>query len=210
MKPVDAAALLFAISCLILIWMKQQQAWGGLVTIIAAYVIKKKNDRTAKKDDDVTVLIVDDDSSYGYLIDIQLSKCDAAKFITMQADCIATAVELIKDRTFSIILCDLGLPNGRGVSSLSRLSVASGDTPMVVITGREENAAELEVLRRHCDEVLYKDKIELRFLGSILLGVISHKRPLGKAKKRNDGKSWLKSAAEFVGGALRTWFGPKE
>lgn len=209
MKPVDVAALLFTISCLVLIWMKQQQAWGGLVTILAAYVAKRWNGK-AKKDDSVTVLIVDDDPDYGYLIDIELSKCDAAKFITMQADCIATAIEIIKDRTFSIILCDLGLPNGRGVASLSRLSVASGDTPMVVITGREENAAELEVLRRHCDEVLYKDKIDLRFLGSILLGIISHKRPLGKAKKRDDGKSWLKSAAEFVGGALRSWFGPKE
>lgn len=209
MKPVDVIALLFAVSCIIIIWMKQQQAWGALIGILAAYVAKKRNGK-AKTDGSVTVLIVDDDASYGYLIDIELSRSDAAKFVTMQAESIATAIELIKDRTFSVILCDLGLPNGRGISSLARLSVASGDTPMVVITGREENATELQVLRRHCDEVLYKDKVELRFLGGILLGVISHRRPLGKAQKRNDDKSWLKSAAEFVGSALKTWFGPKD
>lgn len=210
MKPVDAIALLFTLSCLVLIWMKQQQAWGALIAVLAAYVAKRKNGKVTKSSDSVAVLIVDDDWSYRDLIEIHLAKSDAANFVIEHAESITTAIELIKDRTFSIILCDLKLQNGEGVSNLSRISVVSGDTPMVVITGREESASELGVLRRHCDEVLYKKTVELRFLGGILLGVISHRRPLGKAKKRDDGKSWLKSAAEFIGSALKSWFGPKD
>ena len=173
----------------------------------------------------ITVLLVEDDADYGYLVERWLSKCDDAAFNFLQAESINEAIETLATVVVHLLVCDLSLPNGKGLGGVSRLHALVPDIPIVILTGREENPDELESLLRHAAEVIYKQKLEGRFLGGQLVGVVLQQR-LESALAENEKLKaqlavyqkpkpvWFKRAAralpELAGKVLKAWLGPKD
>lgn len=127
----------------------------------------------------ISVLLVEDDPDYGFMVERWLSHSEYADFTIEQAGSRGEALGLLAKRVFDIIISDLKLPNGSGLGILTQLRAVASETPLVVLTGREESAEDTESLLRHSDGVFYKQKMQGRetlFLGLNLIRIVLERR----------------------------------
>ena len=98
------------------------------------------------------VMVVEDDAPVRHLITASLSAEDYTVIIAQTA---AEAVHLATTRNPYMILLDLGLPDGDGVEVIKQIRVWT-ETPIIVISARDEDTDKIEALDAGADDYLTK------------------------------------------------------
>jgi signal transduction histidine kinase len=78
--------------------------------------------------------------------------------------------------TVDIILLDLGLPDAQGLVAIRRARIAAPDTPLVVLTGMDDEALAAQSLQEGAQDYLIKGQIETRGLLRALRYATERKR----------------------------------
>ena len=102
--------------------------------------------------DKCKVMVVEDDAPVRHLITASLSAEDYTVIVAQTA---AEAVNLATTRNPYMILLDLGLPDGDGVEVIKQIRVWA-ETPIIVISARDEDADKIEALDAGADDYLTK------------------------------------------------------
>jgi DNA-binding response OmpR family regulator len=83
----------------------------------------------------------------------------------------ATGLAALDASSYAIILLDLGLPDGCGLSVLDRLRRRSDDTPVVILTARDDLETRVDGLDRGADDFLIKpfdvDELKARIRAAV-------------------------------------------
>jgi PAS domain S-box-containing protein len=103
----------------------------------------------------LSVLIVEDSPVEATLTHRMLSTRGALWTVEV-ADRLAAALKYLAASTVDIILLDLHLPDSRGLPTLVRLREAAPETPIVVLTGTEDEQAGIEALQQGAQDYLLK------------------------------------------------------
>ena len=98
------------------------------------------------------VMVVEDDAPVRHLITASLS---AEDYTVIVAHTAAEAVHLATTRNPYMILLDLGLPDGDGVEVIKQIRLWA-ETPIIVISARDEDADKIEALDAGADDYLTK------------------------------------------------------
>ena len=98
------------------------------------------------------VMVVEDDAPVRHLITASLS---AEDYTVIVAHTAAEAVHLATTRNPYMILLDLGLPDGDGVEVIKQIRVWT-ETPIIVISARDEDTDKIEALDAGADDYLTK------------------------------------------------------
>ena len=98
------------------------------------------------------VMVVEDDAPVRHLITASLS---AEDYTVIVAHTAAEAVNLATTRNPNMILLDLGLPDGDGVEVIKQIRVWT-ETPIIVISARDEDTDKIEALDAGADDYLTK------------------------------------------------------
>ena len=98
------------------------------------------------------VMVVEDDAPVRHLITASLSAEDYTVIVALTA---AEAVQLSATRNPDMILLDLGLPDGDGVEVIKQIRVWT-ETPIIVISARDEDTDKIEALDAGADDYLTK------------------------------------------------------
>lgn len=98
------------------------------------------------------VMVVEDDAPVRHLITASLS---AEDYTVIAAQTAAEAVHLATTRNPYMILLDLGLPDGDGVEVIKQIRVWT-ETPIIVISARDEDTDKIEALDAGADDYLTK------------------------------------------------------
>ena len=98
------------------------------------------------------VMVVEDDAPVRHLITASLSAEDYTVIVALTA---AEAVQLSATRNPDMILLDLGLPDGDGVEVIRHVRLWT-ETPIIVISARDEDADKIEALDAGADDYLTK------------------------------------------------------
>ena len=98
------------------------------------------------------VMVVEDDAPVRHLITASLSAEDYTVIVAQTA---AEAVHLATTRNPYMILLDLGLPDGDGVEVIKQIRVWT-ETPIIVISARDEDTDKIEALDAGADDYLTK------------------------------------------------------
>ena len=98
------------------------------------------------------VMVVEDDAPVRHLITASLS---AEDYTVIAAQTAAEAVHLATTRNPYMILLDLGLPDGDGVEVIRQIRVWT-ETPIIVISARDEDTDKIEALDAGADDYLTK------------------------------------------------------
>ena len=98
------------------------------------------------------VMVVEDDAPVRHLITASLSAEDYTVIVALTA---AEAVQLSATRNPDMILLDLGLPDGDGVEVIRQVRLWT-ETPIIVISARDEEADKIEALDAGADDYLTK------------------------------------------------------
>ena len=98
------------------------------------------------------ILVIEDDAPVRHLITVSLS---AEDYGVIAAATAAEAVQLAASQNPDIILLDLGLPDGDGVEVIEKVRLWT-ETPIIVISARDEDTDKIEALDAGADDYLTK------------------------------------------------------
>jgi DNA-binding NtrC family response regulator len=101
----------------------------------------------------IRILIVDDDP---YFLRVLSRILSAENFQVKTAEGACQAAQVLRDDTFDLVISDLRLPDGDGLSILQELRKAGREVPVVILTAYGEVDNYLEAMNAGATEYLNK------------------------------------------------------
>lgn len=119
----------------------------------------------------LSILLVEDNPG-DVLIIKELLKSAGVGFNLMSISTLKETLVLCMEQEFDIILLDLGLPDSIGVETLKKILVFNTKSPVVVMTGLDDEDTALESLRQGAQDYLVKSRLTAdNILRSIKYGI---------------------------------------
>ena len=116
------------------------------------------------------ILLVEDNPADARLLVELLTETGQEEFCFEVVDRISSALKLLDERQFEVILLDLSLPDGSGLDTVRHIFNAAPKTPIVVLTGLEDDSLALEAVQMGAQDYLVKGQTN----GQRLLQVICY------------------------------------
>ena len=93
------------------------------------------------------LFLVEDNEGDAFLVEGLLSDVLTEQPEVERAETLADLETLVERRGRpDVVLLDLGLPDSRGVETMSRAAAACGDSPIIVLTGTDDRATAIECI----------------------------------------------------------------
>jgi signal transduction histidine kinase len=122
------------------------------------------------------ILLVEDNPGDADLARERLAEADSPAFDVCHAMTLAAAIESLAARPSDAIILDLGLPDSRGIETVSRLKVASRDIPIIVVSGYVDDNLRALAIAEGAEDVFTKDESNSRLFWRSVLQIIEHRR----------------------------------
>lgn len=124
-----------------------------------------------------TVLIVEDDK---YMINFITMSLKKAGYASVNARSVAEAVSLFKANRPDLVILDLGLPDGDGREVIRDIR-EKADTPIIVVSARQEEQEKIEALDAGADDYVTKPF----YMGELMARIRAAMRKISQAKQGN-------------------------
>src|SRR5918997_891443 len=125
----------------------------------------------------VRVLLVEDNPADARLVEILLSEAgSSADFEVAHSERFAEALQRLEEATFEVILLDLSLPDSSGLETVSRMRVAAPRTPMVVLSGQDDEEVALRAVQQGAQDYLIKGQGDGNLLARTIRYAIERQR----------------------------------
>src|SRR5215203_2435852 len=105
------------------------------------------------------VLIVEDNAMDSSLFSTILRRGDDG-FDVVPAVRLADAIAECERATFHAIISDLTLPDSQGLDTFTRLKSVAGNTPIIVISGTDDESMALAAMREGAQDYLVKGRFD--------------------------------------------------
>ena len=114
--------------------------------------------------DNMRILLVEDNPGDARLLEWYLSKPGSGAFQVRRAERLSDALRELAATRFDLVLLDLSLPDSSGLDTVRAARAAAGMTPIVVLTGLDDEETALTTLRDGAQDYLIKGKFDNRGL----------------------------------------------
>jgi diguanylate cyclase (GGDEF)-like protein len=104
----------------------------------------------------VSVLLVEDNAADARMVEVTLTESARVHFRIERADRLTSALGRIAKDTFDLILLDLSLPDAWGLDTFVRVQDASPHTPIIVLTGLDDETLGIMAVQQGAQEYLVK------------------------------------------------------
>lgn len=122
------------------------------------------------------ILLIEDSQTDRTLIERLLHKAFGENCRIAHNSSLSAALGRLASTRFDAVLLDLTLPDNSGPSACDQIRDTSRDTPVVVLTGIDDEAVALESLNRGAQEFLVKGRVDERLLARAVRYAIERKR----------------------------------
>jgi diguanylate cyclase (GGDEF)-like protein len=123
----------------------------------------------------VRILLVEDNPGDERLIRLALSDVSGGRFEITTAKTLAAAVRLVQSAAYDAILLDLYLPDSNGLASVKELALAAPRTPILVVTGLDDDALANQVSQHGAQDYLVKGRSDQTLLSRAIRCAIARK-----------------------------------
>lgn len=106
------------------------------------------------------ILLVEDNAGDARLLREILHEAGSLRFDLKHVDRLAAAREWLGREPVDVVLLDLSLPDAHGLDSVRGMLEASPDTPLIVLTGLDDDATALQAVQAGAQDFLVKGKVE--------------------------------------------------
>ncbi|MCX7011794.1 MAG: response regulator, partial [Candidatus Sumerlaeota bacterium] len=144
------------------------------------------------------ILLVEDNADDALLLRKTLSRVPGAAFEWTEAPTLRLAIEGLAERSFDAILLDLGLPDSRGIDTFREVFGKAPDTPIVVMTGLDDESLALAAVRQGAQDYLVKGEAEPPLISRSLRYAVEraiNEKALRDAREQLEGQSRELAAA---------------
>ncbi len=101
------------------------------------------------------VLLVEDNPGDARLLQLELAEARVVIHMTL-AKRLDAGIEMLAARQFDLILLDLHLPDSSGIETFRRMSEQAGDTPIVVLSGMDDETVGIGAVHAGAQDYLVK------------------------------------------------------
>lgn len=108
----------------------------------------------------IRVLLVEDDPSQMALVEAILQREKGVVFEVKTADLLSAAFKPLREEQIDIVLLDLSLPDSHGIDTFLKVREVTCHTPVIVLTGNDDEELALEILRRGAQDYLFKGTVD--------------------------------------------------
>jgi signal transduction histidine kinase len=130
----------------------------------------------------INLLLVEDNPGDANLLRLALRKADAVYTLTHTED-LESALQLLASTHFDVILLDLSLPDCHGLETLTRVQSQATDTPVVVLTGNDDETLGVKALQAGAEDYLVKGSVDGCVLSRAMRYSIERHRILSQLKE---------------------------
>jgi signal transduction histidine kinase len=135
----------------------------------------------------ITVLLVEDNAGDARLIREELRAVEytdaaPAGFALLYADRLAAGLERLAADKVDVVLLDLSLPDAHGLGTLAKLREVAPATPVVVLTGLDDEELAARAVREGAQDYLVKDRVDGGVLGRTIRYAIERGRLLASER----------------------------
>jgi two-component system sensor histidine kinase UhpB len=131
------------------------------------------------------LLLVEDNPVDARLIREYLKEAPSGSFQLQHAARLEEALECLRRETFDLVLLDFGLPDSQGMETLSRVQMAGAKPPIVALTGLDDQAFAVEVVRAGAQDYLVKGQFDSQLLARTIRYAIERKRAEEEVRRLN-------------------------
>ena len=125
----------------------------------------------------VRVLLVEDNPADARLVEILLSEAgSSADFEVAHSERFVEALQRLEEATFEVILLDLSLPDSSGLETVSRMRAAAPRTPMVVLSGQDDEEVAFRAVQQGAQDYLIKGQGDGNLLARTIRYAIERQR----------------------------------
>jgi signal transduction histidine kinase len=128
------------------------------------------------------ILLIEDHPADARMVEIELADAqaaaaaDAGDFALIHVSRLEAALERLSRERFAVVLLDLRLPDSELLSTLGRVCSAAPESPVVVLTGIDDDDLALAAIQRGAQDYIYKDRLDGRLLLRTIRQAIQRKR----------------------------------
>lgn len=123
----------------------------------------------------VNILVVENEASFVGLLEAILLEEGRGDYRVAAAGTLAAALEKLQTQAFDLVLTDLSLPDARGLETFRAIHETVPAVPVIVLSGSEDEALALEMLRTGAQDYLLKCEFDGRLLGRAIRYALERK-----------------------------------
>ncbi len=103
------------------------------------------------------ILIVEDNLADAFYLKGALKATNGAKLAVSNRQTLAEAKECLEKEDFDVVVLDLGLPDSCGMETFIQIQNSAPDTPIVILSGLDDESLAIEAVRSGAQDYLVKD-----------------------------------------------------
>ncbi|WP_276271719.1 hybrid sensor histidine kinase/response regulator [Haloarcula litorea] len=146
---------------------------------------------------ELDVLLVEDNPGDAKLVEHYLDLPTVSEFVEDLAldheESLPTANDRLESRDYDVVLLDLGLPESTGLDTLDRATDLVDGTPIIVLTGMNDQETALEAVRRGAEDYLPKGDLDGDRLVRALRYAVVRRRQQTKLRRQADRMEFFNS-----------------
>jgi CheY-like chemotaxis protein len=124
----------------------------------------------------VQVLLIEDSGDDAYFVQAMLAEGGRGQFHLTHAPLISEAWELLKNRSFDVVLLDLALPGSTGLETFDQVRLMVPAVPVVVLTGSSDESMATKAIQKGAQDYLVKGQLTGLLLSRTLRHAIERGR----------------------------------
>ncbi len=116
----------------------------------------------------VKMLLVDDEPDFAGFFRISLRSEKRVSFDIETVNTLESALKILNEKTFQLILLDLGLPDSQGLATFERIVEAHPEIACVILSGTDNETLALEAVKKGAQDYVVKGEVRGKMLARIL------------------------------------------
>jgi two-component system, sensor histidine kinase and response regulator len=146
----------------------------------------------------INVLLIEDNPGDARLLRELLQETGSSQFELVHADRFSEALTWLSQRRFDVVLLDLSLPDAHGLETISRLGSQAEGTPIVILTGLNDEEIAIRALQQGAQDYLVKGHADGQLLARALRYSIQRHKAEESLKARNRELMVLRKISEAI------------
>ncbi len=138
------------------------------------------------KNNPISILLVEDSPDDVVLFKRMLAEAKTVQFELTHCDMLSSALKLLSESSFGVILLDLSLPDGRGLDTFLRTRAAVPNVPIVVMSGLGDEELAVRALQEGAQDYLVKGRVDSNLLIRAIRHAIERKQVEETLRKAHD------------------------
>ena len=124
----------------------------------------------------IHILLIEDNETDAILVQSDLQQAMGDQISVVHTERIDSALQLIQQQSFDLILSDLTLPDSDGITTINRLRESAADIPIAVLSFRDDEKLAIKAIKAGAQDYLVKGSLTEGVLARVIRYSIERKR----------------------------------